>query len=163
MNGAYSELVGDVMVPEVHTVSVGQTLHEVLDVMLENGVATVPVIDDGRRCVGMIAAVDLLAPTHSLDHDLQELATVSQEGREDFVDIFERSGLSESMVEDFMSTNVVSVSASTPLPDAAVTMLENQIHHLAVLDESSRLVGILSTMDILNAFARHRPRGLQAS
>jgi CBS domain-containing protein len=158
VNSAYSELVGDVMVSDVHTITVGQTLHEVLDLMLENGVATVPVVNQDRACVGMIAAVDLLAPTHALDHNLQELATESQEGHEDFVEIFERSGLSESAVEDFMSTNVVSVATSVGLPDAAVTMLENQIHHLAVLDESSRLVGILSTMDILNAFARHRPR-----
>lgn len=158
MTGAYSELVGDVMVGDVHTVRVGQTLHEVLDVMLENCVGTVPVIDEDRICVGMIAAVDLLAPTHSLDHDLQELANQSQEGREDFADIFVRSGLSECGVEDFMSTNVVTVRPGLPLPDAAVTMLENQIHHLAVVDASSRLVGILSTMDILNAFARHRPR-----
>jgi CBS domain-containing protein len=158
MNGAYNELVGDVMVSDVHTVRVGQTLHQVLDVMLENGVATIPVVDEERRCVGMIAAVDLLAPTHSLEHDLQDLATESQEGREDFAEIFERSGLSECFVEDFMSTNVVSVAPATNLPDAAVTMLEHQIHHLAVLDMNQRLVGFLSTMDILNAFARHRPR-----
>jgi CBS-domain-containing membrane protein len=33
-------------------------------------------------------------------------------------------------------------------------MLQNQIHHLIVVDAQGHLIGILSTMDILEAFAR---------
>lgn len=157
MSDAYSMLLRDVMVTDVHSVGAEDSLHIVLDSMLENGLATLPVVDDDRRCVGMIAAVDLLAPTHALDTDLQELAKSSQEERGDFIDVFERSGLSECQVQDFMSTRVVSASPSTRLPEAAHKMLQHQIHHLVVLDADSRLTGIVSTMDILEAFAEHQP------
>lgn len=157
MSDAYSMLLRDVMVSDVHSVGAEDSLHTVLDSMLENGLATLPVVDEEGRCVGMIAAVDLLAPTHALDTDLQTLAKSSQEDRGDFVEVFERSGLSECVVQDFMSTRVVSAAPTTTLPDAANKMLQNQIHHLVVLGPDSRLQGIVSTMDILEAFAQHQP------
>ena len=151
---AYTQQVHEAMVTDVVSVSPEDTLHDVLDTMLENGLSTLPVVDDDRICVGVIAAVDLLAPTHSLDTDLHKLATNSTEGRADFVETFERLGMSGHRVEDFMSTRVISVGPQKRLPEAAAIMLNNQVHHLVVTGPEGRIAGILSTMDILEAFSR---------
>ena len=47
-----------------------------------------------------------------------------------------------------MSENIISVTSSQTAEDALSLMIENQIRHLAVMEEDS-LVGVLSMRDIL--------------
>ena len=51
-------------------------------------------------------------------------------------------------VKDIMSENIVSVTSSQTAEEALSLMIENQIRHLAVMEEDS-LVGVLSMRDIL--------------
>jgi CBS-domain-containing membrane protein len=55
------------------------------------------------------------------------------------------------LVGDFMTSNVKSVNADTPLRDAAKLLLDLRISGLPVVDESSRLVGIVTEADFLCA------------
>jgi acetoin utilization protein AcuB len=50
-----------------------------------------------------------------------------------------------------MTTEVDTVTPSTPIHDAAKTLLEHKIGALPVV-EGERLVGIISTSDVLRAF-----------
>ncbi len=54
----------------------------------------------------------------------------------------------------FMTTAVVTVGPQTPLPELARIMANAHIHRVAVVDEQSRPVGIISSTDILAAVAR---------
>ena len=149
----YRLRIRDVMVEDVQYVSPSDTLYDVLDAMMENGFSTLPVVDTTQKCVGMIAAVDLLAPTHHLDDGAERMVEGEQDFRE-AAESVQRSALSSHRVADFMSHQVVAVSPDLTLPQAAETMLHHQVHHLVVVDAEERLLGILSTMDILEAFAR---------
>ena len=51
-------------------------------------------------------------------------------------------------VKDIMSENIISVTSSQTAEEALALMIENQIRHLAVMEEDS-LVGVLSMRDIL--------------
>ena len=51
-------------------------------------------------------------------------------------------------VEDLMSTAVISVRASDSLSTAAETMQLAEIHHLPVVDDHQRVVGLLSDRDV---------------
>ena len=155
---AYSMRVRDVMVEQVVSVSEGQSLRDALDMMLDNGLTTLPVIDAGRHCVGVIAAVDMLPASEQLDDEVRDLSQKSGEEQGYVADTVPTQGLSQHAVADFMSAAVVTVGGGVGLPEAAAKMLHNQIHHLIVVDDQDHAIGILSTMDILEAFAQ-APKG----
>ncbi len=52
-------------------------------------------------------------------------------------------------VKDLMTTNVLTVRPSTPLKDAAALLAERRISGLPVVDDESRVLGVLSEGDIL--------------
>jgi CBS domain-containing protein len=52
-----------------------------------------------------------------------------------------------------MTHKAVSVKPESTLVAAASAMIRNHVHRLAVTDASGRLVGIVSTTDIIRALA----------
>ena len=56
-----------------------------------------------------------------------------------------------------MSESVTTVGLETRIGKAARAMLRNRVHHLPVIDHDDRLIGIVSTMDILGEFADGAP------
>jgi len=50
---------------------------------------------------------------------------------------------------EFMTVNVVTLRPDTPVKVAAATMAERNIASAPVVDESGRLVGMLSELDLL--------------
>lgn len=56
-------------------------------------------------------------------------------------------------VAELMQTGLVVVDADTPVADAVVTLADAHISGLPVLDGSRRLVGVLTTTDVLEAAA----------
>ena len=55
--------------------------------------------------------------------------------------------IEQKPVSEIMSKNVVSASPETTTDEAISLMVENQIRHLAVLEED-RLIGVISMRDI---------------
>jgi len=53
------------------------------------------------------------------------------------------------LAKDIMKTEVISVSPSTPVTEAAFIMREENIGSLVVIDDRSRLVGIITDRDIV--------------
>ena len=68
--------------------------------------------------------------------------------------------LDELTVEDLMSVALVTVRKSESIRRADLSMRYADIRHLPVLDETGRLVGIVSDRDLLRAFAHSRQRTL---
>jgi CBS domain-containing protein len=60
-------------------------------------------------------------------------------------------------VADIMSRNVLVVHVNRPLSEAWRLFFQLNIHHLPVVDEEERLIGILSTNDILKKLAFQLP------
>lgn len=154
-------LVRDVMVTDVQCCSPDDTLRDALDIMLEQGLTTLPVVDPAQNCLGVIAAVDLLAPSDEdeLDEDVRRLTTQSGDENGYVAETVQTRGLAAHVVEDFMSSRVIAVAPDTELHNAAGVMLKNQIHHLVVIDAQDKLIGILSTMDILEVYAQEGQTG----
>ena len=56
-------------------------------------------------------------------------------------------------VGTYMTEDVATVSLESTLSKAAQVMVRNRVHHLPVVDDKERLVGIISTTDILAEYA----------
>ena len=153
MSDVYKLTVGDVMSTDLVTIDAADTVHDALQVMAENGVAALPVLDAEGHCIGMLSTTDFVEMTRDLESGLEAL---EQEDQLLFGQIVAQlaEGSGHQRVVDVMSDSVITARASDSLVSAASTMLDEGVHRLPVLDDEGRLVGILSTTDILEAFVR---------
>ena len=65
----------------------------------------------------------------------------------------------KSLVSDFMESNVIALQAESSLEEAAELLLAKKIRGAPVVDESGRLVGVLSQFDFLYQAAGRRAPG----
>jgi CBS-domain-containing membrane protein len=152
----YNRRVKDIMSRDVVTISAGDTVHEALQLMGENRVSALPVINAHDNCVGILSTSDLVDMTRDVDDDLYQLDMVDPTSRRFLLDKLAHSMGSET-VQSFMSETVATVDVETTIGKAAREMLRNRVHHLPVVDTRDRLIGIVSTMDILAEFADGAP------
>jgi CBS-domain-containing membrane protein len=154
--GIYSRKVKDLMSRDVVTISAGDTIHEALTLMGENRVSALPVVDHHDHCVGILSTSDLVDMTRDVDDDIYNLDLVDPTSQRFLLDRLAHSMGSET-VQSFMSESVTTVDLETSIGKATREMLRNRIHHLPVVDSNDKLIGIISTMDILGEFADAAP------
>jgi CBS domain-containing protein len=129
-------LVHDVMEEKVVTISVGDRLSTVEDIMTLGGVRHMPVVRAGRL-VGVVSERDLLrASLSSLDPRRQE----------------RRAFLEAIDISQVMSAPPVIVDSDAPVEEAARIMADNKIGCLPVM-RGEELVGMLTETDLLRYFA----------
>ena len=148
----YTRPIKDIMNRDVVTINASGTIHEALILMEENRVSTLPVIDNHDHCVGILSTSDLVDMTRDVDDDVYELDHADPASQRYLVEKLIHSMGSES-IQSFMSETVATVDSGATILVATRKMLKDQIHHLPVLDDAGRLLGIVSTMDILGEFA----------
>lgn len=66
------------------------------------------------------------------------------------------SAAAAGTAEEVMTGDLVTVAADTPLAEVARVMVDAHIHHVPVLDENGKPIGIVSSTDVLAAVARER-------
>lgn len=149
---------GDIMQRDVVAVAAEDSLREALKLMIDNHVTGLPVMDRGSRCIGLITATDILnyqdehadsdagATTQFFDPESQQWEDVplAAFSLEDFGDV---------RVADVMTRDLVWVSRETPIQVIARRMVEARIHRVLVMDDKSRLFGIVSAYDFVRLAA----------
>lgn len=148
----YDRKVSDIMTRDVVTLSAGGTVHEVLNLMGENRVSAVPIVDHSGRCVGIISTTDLVDMTRDVDDDLYQLDLVDSASRRFLIDRLAHS-LGNESIDNYMSESLITVAPDSTLATATKRILKAGVHHLPVVDADERLVGIISSIDILAEFA----------
>lgn len=149
----FRRTVDEVMVRDIVWISPADRLDQAVDIMMENDCSALPVVDARRRCVGILAAMDLLGPAHQVEDQLQSGA--GEDGEPTIAAGV--TGLAQRRVEEAMTAHVVAVDREATLPEAAALMLHEQVHHLVVLEPDATLTGILSTMDVLQSLVDSAP------
>ena len=152
----YTRPISEIMNRDVVTINAAGTVHEALILMEENRVSTLPVVDNKDHCVGILSTSDLVAMTRDVDEDVYELDHADVASQRFLIEKLIHSMGSES-IQSFMSETVATVDSNATVIDATRRMLKDQIHHLPIVDPQGRLVGIVSTMDILGEFADAAP------
>ena len=92
-----------------------------------------------------IGALLVHCPESNNPQDLTGILT-----ERDIIELLSRKDddLENFKVKDIMSENIISVTSSQTAEEALALMIENQIRHLAVMEEGN-LVGVLSMRDVL--------------
>ena len=150
----FHQRVREVMTHHVVTVYPQDTVHEALELMVENRVMALPVLDNRGHVVGVISTSDLIDLTRDLDADLEQLAESTTGNRSWLIDKLSHS-MGHERVDSVMSEDVASVNQEATLGEASRIMLKNRVHRLPVVDADGKLQGIVSTMDLLASFAEN--------
>jgi CBS domain-containing protein len=129
------------------------TLREALAVMVENRVSALPVVDARGCCVGVISVTDLLGVAKDLSDELNALSEAGGLDHEALVERLEHADLLTEPVQAWMSPEPIAIEIESTIQHAARLMLRNRVHRLVVLDHQRRLMGVVSTMDLLAAYA----------
>ncbi len=126
--------VVDVMTSDVITVSAATTITEAARLMFRNRISGLPVCDSDACLIGMITEADFLR-LEVARHSEAEMHMVETVG-------------------EVMTQDVTTISAGTPLSEAARIMVFEDVNRLPVVDGDLRMLGIISRLDVVAAFTR---------
>ena len=99
-----------------------------------------PVINENGQCVGFFSAADFLRRELKLRQESPNAEGTSA-----------TSAAHQAVVSRFMSSSVQSLLPGEPLVRAARMMCEQHLHRVPVVNDEGRVVGIISTMDLVAA------------
>jgi CBS domain-containing protein len=151
-----SKSVREFMTNHVVAVNPNDSVADALQLMVENRISAVPVVDGRERCVGMLSSTDLLGLALQLGGELETLNNSEGLTHELLIDKLEKTGFSDQVVNEVMTHVAVTVLPDTAIVDAAAAMVRNRVHRLAVTDAKGRLIGLISTLDIVRALAESK-------
>jgi CBS domain-containing protein len=141
---------------DVVTIDAKDGVHDALDLLVENKVSALPVVDQHGRCVGILSTSDFVDVAYELDEGLNDVEHQSEIWWNMFIKNVSQS-VGQQSVMDLMTENVASVGPDELLVRAAAIMLRERVHRLPVLNGQRRLMGIISTTDVLKAFVECSP------
>ena len=144
--------VKDIMTTEVITVSTGDSVELCAKLMQENNISGLPVLNEGGRVSGIVTEGDLIRRASRVKAPgyLEILGGLIYLGSpKKFVEELQRAMSLEA--GQLMSKNLVTVTPEDTVEKAATLMVEKKISRLPVLDESGKLVGIISRRDIMGS------------
>jgi CIC family chloride channel protein len=127
--------VAELMQTEVQTVSSDAVVNDAVVSLADSHVSALPVLDETGRMVGVISTTDIVA---------SEEEAGDRKAREA---LFERTP-----VRDLMTPSPLTISPAADVKEAAQQMLNADVHRLFVT-EGERLIGVISTTDIMRAVA----------
>ena len=128
------EPVSHIMTANVLTVNVSDDLHDVIELLNKHKIRHIPVVD-GDSVQGMISRTDINRLTFSSLFD-------GQEGADEAV-------LSMLSIKQVMTAKPRVVSTEQTVREVAEIFSQEEFHALPVVDASSKLVGIVTTTDLI--------------
>lgn len=156
------------MTPSPVCIADSASVREAAALLIESGISAAPVIDGGRRVVGVISRADIVR--YERDHHIDvssgrayalwlEDRPLAERGHTDLEDrisardrALEQADLQDSdstMVCEIMTPTVYTVGASTPASEVVGELLDRGIKRLFVVDDARTLVGVVSATDVL--------------
>jgi CBS domain-containing membrane protein len=136
----------DIMSRDIRSVTPGTDIEEAWALLRYHKVAILPVRDEDGRVIGTLGLVDILKRA-----DLKAYAGAGERltqlirGGPDLADGRSRA------VGEFMATSVVTAPQDMHVVDLVPLLSDQGLHHIPIVDERERLVGIVTQSDLIGA------------
>lgn len=140
--------VGDLMTRPVVQAPRDMPFKELVGLLAESDVTAVPVVDGSGRPIGVVSEGDLLRKS-SGQADPSGLLPVPH------LEAWERAKAEGARAEQLMSAPAVCARPEWTVVEAARVMSDRSVKRLPVVDETDKLLGIISRGDLLRVFLRH--------
>ena len=122
------------MTSDVITVRASTSITDAARLMFRNRISGLPVCDADSCLIGMITEADFLRLEVDRHTD-GEMSTVETVG-------------------EVMTQNVMTIDPAAELSEVAAVMVKEDINRLPVVDGESKMLGIISRLDVVAAFTR---------
>jgi Amt family ammonium transporter len=126
--------IADIMTRNVCTVPPDTSLTRAAELQAQHGIRHLVVVDDQGEILGLFSDRDLVK------HTVRCLSSGKQPA--------------SALVKELMVTTPVTIRSETPISEAAECLASRKIGCMPVVDVGSRLVGIVSGIDVLQYFSR---------
>ncbi len=146
-------LAKDIMTVEVISVGPGDTVEDVIKLLLAEKISGVPVVNMEKKVIGIVTEGDLIVRSQKLHIPsyIQILGGVIYlDDPEEF-----KAELKKAIavrVEDVMTKEPLTIEEDTPVEEIATMMSDAGINRLPVVKDD-KLVGIVSRADIIRSLA----------
>ena len=140
----YDTKLSEIMTTAIVTVTPEDTLETVGRIFKNNSFHHLPVIDENQNLLGILSKADYLTLCDSMSF-FQKGSGVAPSNR-----MFK-----SILVKDVMSKNIARLKPDNTVMVAAGFFKENLFHAIPIVDDNSKLVGIVTTFDLINfAFSK---------
>ncbi len=154
-------LAREIMESNVVTVTPSTPLRELARIFAEDEISGAPVVEVDGRLVGIVSKTDLLNAVADAsqvpggtDPYFEELFGPSASPMKEMESEEERESLGS--VDDIMETEIITVAPTETVSRVAARMAKGRIHRVVVVD-SGKVVGIITSLDLLSAWPALRP------
>jgi CBS domain-containing protein len=136
------EPLSRIMTETVVVIEAGRPVSEVLDCFFQYPIHHLPVVRHGKLA-GMLSSADIMK--------LEFFVPKSSTDRARFID-------DRVTIEQLMRTPVVRLQPHVSIGEAAERMIEEGVHAVPVVDEDERVIGIVTTSDVIHSLMHGPPR-----
>ena len=149
-----SKTVAEIMTTDVVTVSPETSLQEAIQILAEREISGLPVVDSAGSLVGMISETDLTWQETGVDMPpyimFLDSVIYLQNPAKHNEEVHKALGQN---VGEAMSDNPATVKDSQSVREAARIMHDKKIRRLPVVDEQSKLIGMITQGDVIKMMA----------
>jgi CBS domain-containing protein len=135
----------DIMNPDVVHVKPETPLKEVAEIMGRHSISGVPVVDEGRKVVGVISEKDFLSRM-GMQKNITFMGVVAKCLLGDGCMAVDIRGKSAG---DIMTAPAITVYEDAPIMEIDSLMLKHRANRIPVLDQKDKLIGIVTRTDLL--------------
>lgn len=141
----------DIMSRNVVSAEFGTPLDEAWALLRKYNIKALPVIDRARRVIGIVTPVDFMK--HA---DLEVIEGFDVRLKRFLQRVMRTHSEKPEVVGQIMSSPVVTAQDDLHVMGLMPLMSEHDLHHIPVLDDERRLVGIVTQSDFVNALYYRR-------
>lgn len=155
----------EIMTKSVACLRPSDRLADAVNLFLRDQISGAPVVDEDGVCIGVLSATDIVSFEEKREKTPAAASSITRRPFDSWAwgaDWWHQFGkisselqprLEESVIA-YMTRDIVSVTEDTPLGVVIRQMVDAHVHRVLVLDSGRRLVGLITTMDVLAAALR---------
>lgn len=141
--------VKNVMTTDVATVRADALFKDIVRILDQRDVSAVPVLDADSRVIGVVSNADLL-PKQGAQEQSDTHSPMAWFQRH-----WDRARSTATTAGELMTSPAHTIGPDATVVDAAKVLDHHAIKRLPVVDDTARLLGIVSRRDLLNVFLRN--------
>lgn len=144
--------VADIMTTEVISLRAETKVGEIAHLFREYQLSGLPVVNDANEPIGIVTELDMITrhARPKLPTFLPLLGAYVPLRSKEYQESLRR--ITGVVAQDIMTSPVNTIGPDASIEDLATLMISNRSNPLPVVDESGRMIGIVSRTDVLAVF-----------